>query len=66
MNYNTEQYRGWFEQNVRLSNAFSVESLKDITHHILMGRNYRLITENNTKSKLLFTYAWLSDIVDNA
>lgn len=66
MNYNIEQYRGWFEQNVRLSNAFSVESLKDITHHILMGRNYRLITENNTKSKLLFTYAWLSDIVDNA
>lgn len=66
MNYNIEQYRNWFEQNVRLSNAYSPESLKDITHHILMGRNYRLITENNTKSKLFFTYAWLSDIVSNA
>lgn len=66
MNYNIDKYRDWFEQNIKLSNAFSVDSLKDITHHILMGRNYRLITENNTKSKLFFTYAWLSDVVNDA
>lgn len=66
MNYNLDEYNAWFEQNVRLSNAYSVDSLKEITYHILMGKNYRLITENNTKSKLLYTYAWLSDIVTNA
>ncbi len=66
MNYQLAEYHDWFEKNVSLTNAFSIESLKNLTFHILMGRNYRLITENNTKSKLLFTYTWLSDIVSNA
>jgi hypothetical protein len=66
MNYNINEYRNWLSKNVFLSNAYSVESMKLMTHHILMGRNYRLLTENNTKSKLIFTYLWLQDLTDNA
>src|ERR1700722_18410811 len=64
--YNIQQYRKWLTENVTLSNAYSPASLRILTHHILMGRNYRLLTETNTKDKLLFTYLWLSDIVKNA
>lgn len=66
MNYNLEEHKKWLEDNVKLSNAYSPDSLREMSHHILMGRNYRLITENNTKSKLLFHYLWLKDIVKNA
>jgi hypothetical protein len=31
-----------------------------------MGRNYRLITEVNTKGKLMLTYLWLTDVIKNA
>ncbi len=66
MNYNIEQYRRWIEENITLTDAYSPQSLRILTHHLLMGRNYRLITEKNTKDKLLFTYLWLSDIVSEA
>lgn len=66
MNYNIEQYRRWMEENITLSDAYSPQSLRILTHHLLMGRNYRLITEGNTKDKLLFTYLWLADIVSDA
>lgn len=66
MDYNLIQLHNWLDQNVTLVNASSPASLRILTQHVLMGRNYRLITEKNTKDKLLFTYLWLSDIVETA
>lgn len=66
MDYKIEQYNQWLEQTISLTNAFSEESMRTMAFHVLMGRNYRLITENNTKSKLALTYIWLSDVVDSA
>lgn len=53
-------------ENIALTNAFSEESMKQMTIQMLLGKNYRLITENNTKSKLMLTYLWLTDVIDNA
>lgn len=66
MNYNIDEYRHWLTENITLTDAYSPRSLRILTLHLLMGRNYRLITEKNTKDKLLFTYLWLSDIVTEA
>lgn len=66
IDYNLDQFRQWLDENVSLSDPFSPESLRKITRHILMGRNYRLLTETNTKDKLFTTYLWLMDIVRNA
>jgi hypothetical protein len=66
VNYKIQTYRKWIQENIKLTDAFAPASLKEITHHILMGRNYRLLTEDNTKQKLLTTYIWLSDVVRSA
>lgn len=66
IDYGTAEYRRWLSENVTLSSAFSVESLRKITAHVLMGRNYRLITETNTKDKLMLTYLWLLGIIRKA
>lgn len=66
MNYNLDEYRHWLSNNITLTDAYSPASLRMLTLHLLMGRNYRLITERNTKDKLLLTYLWLSDIVSQA
>lgn len=66
MDYKLEQYKNWLEENIALTNAFSEESMRQMAIHMLMGRNYRLITENNTKSKLTLTYLWLTDVIGNA
>lgn len=66
MDYNLIQLHNWLDHNLTLVNASSPASLRTLTQHVLMGRNYRLITEKNTKDKLLFTYLWLSDIVETA
>jgi hypothetical protein len=65
-NYNLGVYRKWLSENVRLTNAFAPEALRELTFHLLMGRNYRLLTEASTKEKLLTTYVWLSDVVNSA
>lgn len=44
----------------------STSSLRKLVLHLLLGRNYRLITEVNTKHKLFVTYAWLSKIYEEA
>ncbi len=66
MDYRINQYNNWLAQNISLTNAFSEESMRAMAFHVLMGRNYRLITEKNTKSKLTLTYMWLTDIVNEA
>ena len=66
MEYFVEQYRQWLRDNIALTNAFSEESLRQMSIQMLLGNNYRLITENNTKSKLTLTYLWLTDVIDNA
>lgn len=66
MEYLVEQYRQWMDDNIALTNAFSEESMRKMAIQMLLGKNYRLITENNTKSKLTLTYLWLSDVIDNA
>lgn len=66
IDYNLDTYRKWLSENVRLTNAFSPESLKELTLHILMGRNYRLLTESSVQDRLFTTYIWLSDVVASA
>lgn len=66
MDYLIEEYKQWMNDNIALTNAFSENSMRLMAIHMLMGKNYRLITENNTKSKLTLTYLWLSDIINNA
>lgn len=66
MEYYVEQYRQWMNDNIALTNAFSEESMRQMAIQMLLGKNYRLITENNTKSKLTLTYLWLTDVIDNA
>ncbi len=66
MEYLVEQYRKWMNDNIALTNAFSEESMKQMAIQMLLGNNYRLITENNTKSKLMLTYIWLTDVIDRA
>ena len=66
MNYALDTYNEWFQNNVTISNALSAESLRSLTFNLLMGRNYRLVTEVNTKGKLMLTYLWLIDVVKNA
>lgn len=66
MEYFVEQYRQWMRDNIALTNAFSEDSMRQMSAQMLLGKNYRLITENNTKSKLTLTYLWLTDVINNA
>ncbi len=66
MDYLIEQYRNWMNENIAITNAFSEESMRQTAIQMMLGNNYRLITENNTKSKLTLTYLWLTDVIDNA
>lgn len=56
----------WLQNNVILSDSESSQSLRIMTHHILMGKNYRHLTEQRTKDKLILTYVWLYDLVTKA
>jgi len=56
----------WLQNNVILSDSDSPQSLRIMTHHILMGKNYRHLTEQKTKDKLILTYVWLYDLVTKA
>lgn len=66
MEYLVEQYKQWMNDNIALTNAFSEESMRQMAIQMLLGNNYRLITESNTKSKLTLTYLWLTDVINNA
>ena len=66
MNYSIDSYTEWMENNIMLSNVFDLDTLRALTEHMLLGRNYRLITEKNTKKRLMLTYLWLMDVVNNA
>ena len=58
-----KDYRNWLQKNVTLIDPFSTASLKKLVTHLLLGKNYRILTEQNTKDKLIVTYVWLKDIV---
>lgn len=66
MDYNIDEFRNWIDNNVPLSNAYSNKSLRILVSHLLKGGNYRLITERNTKNKLLLTYLWIYSIYHKA
>ncbi len=66
MDFQVETLREWFTRNVQLADALSPIALRNLTTHILLGQNYRFITEQNTKSKLAFTNLWISDVVELA
>ncbi|MBC8185908.1 CfrBI family restriction endonuclease [candidate division KSB1 bacterium] len=66
INFKLEEYRNWLEKNVTLSDPFSPVALRRLTHHLLMGKNYRLLTESNTKGQLFASYLWLSEIKKEA
>ena len=60
------KYQDWLSQNVSLTELSVPSSLKKLTLHLALGRNYRVITEENTRAKLLITYAWLADLYEKA
>jgi len=62
MNYKLDEYRTWLEDNVTISDPFSPIALRKLTYHLLMGKNYRLLTESNTKGQLFTTFLWLFEI----
>ncbi len=64
--FDVDKYRGWLRKNVTLSDPLSPESLKTLVYHLLLGKNYRLLTERNTKEKLFATYIWLTDVYNKA
>lgn len=66
MDYKLEQYNEWLKQCVSLTDAFSEQSMRKMAFHVLMGQNYRLITENNTKNRLTLMYMWINDVVSAA
>jgi hypothetical protein len=59
-------YRAWLEENVTLEDPFSQSSLRVMMKALLLGKNYRLLTEKNTKERLFTTYAWLLKTYDVA
>lgn len=65
-NYKLEEYKSWLEENIILSDPFSPHALRNLTHHLLMGKNYRLLTESNTKGQLFTTFLWLYEVRNEA
>lgn len=65
-NYKLDEYRSWLGENIILSDPFSPHALRRLTFHLLMGKNYRLLTETNTKGQLFTTFLWLSEIKKEA
>jgi len=65
-NYKLDEYKNWLEENIILSDPFSPHALRKLTYHLLMGKNYRLLTESNTKGQLFTTFLWLSEIKKEA
>jgi hypothetical protein len=65
-NYKLEEYKNWLEENIILSDPFSSQALRKLTYHLLMGKNYRLLTESNTKGQLFATFLWLYEIRNEA
>jgi len=62
----TDKYQKLLEENVKLTAPFSPTGMRTLTLCLLLGKNYRLLTERNTKEKLFITYAWLSHIYEKA
>ena len=59
-------YRSWLEQNASLLELTSPASLRRLTLHLFLGKNYRIVTEENTRGKLFLTYAWLIGVYNRA
>jgi len=66
IDFEINKYRQWLQENITLSDPFSPDSLRTIILYLILGKNYRLLTERNTKEKLFATYVWLSEIYDRA
>ncbi len=59
-------YKTWLEENVSINDPFAPSSVRLMMKSLIMGRNYRLLTERNTREKLFRTYAWLIDAYSKA
>src|SRR4030067_3712244 len=66
LDYKLQDHRTWLKDNLTLSDPFSSMALRKLTYHLLMGKNYRLLTESNTKGRLFTTFLWLSEIQKEA
>ena len=62
IDYKIDEYRKWLGENVSLSDPFSQKALRRLTFHLLIGGNFRLLTEPNIKGQLFTTFLWLADI----
>jgi hypothetical protein len=63
MDYKITEFREWLSEHTTLSDAFTIRSLRILVAHMLGGGNYRSITEQNTKDKLVLTYLWIQDVI---
>jgi len=66
IDYKIDNYRKWLQDNITLSDPFSPIALRKLTYNLLLGKNYRLLTESNTKGKLYATFLWLSELQKEA
>jgi len=64
--YKLRQYKKWLRENITLSDPFSPTALRNLTYSLLLGGNYRLLTEHNTKGQLVATFLWLSALQKEA
>jgi hypothetical protein len=61
---NLTQYRRWLARNVTLGHALSPTALRELVLALLLGKNYRIVTERGTEDKLFLTYTWLMRLYD--
>ncbi len=52
-------YATWLDTHVIVADPFSAASVRELMKTLIMGRNYRLLTESFTRERLFKTYAWL-------
>ena len=53
------EYHDWLDANMIMTDLFSTEATKRLVLNMLLGKNYRIVTEVATKEKLFKAYSWL-------
>ncbi len=54
------------KKNTNIFDPYSVESLRNITFHLIQGRNFRILIEPNTQGRYFTTFHWLKELRDQA
>ena len=59
-------YHEWLNENMVMTDIFSIESMKKLVLSMLVGKNYRVVTESVTKEQLFKTYSWLVMVYEDS